>query len=168
MPHDLHLDLLRRMPLFHGIRDDILALLLEATPVVQKAAGERFFQQGEDALYMYVLESGQVSVSKEWQGKDHELATLGPGECFGEVALIDLYPRSASVSALTPCRAIEISSVHLYRVHEADVEQFIVIQANIARELCRRLRLADDRQLPALAGQTGTTTELAWPALLTV
>jgi CRP-like cAMP-binding protein len=61
------------------------------------------------------------------------------------MALIDLLPRSASVVALEDCAALRLTSAQLYRAHQADAEQFAVICMNIARELSRRLRAADER-----------------------
>ena len=57
---------------------------------------------------------------------------------------MDLFPRSASVRAIEPCRAIEITPAALQRLFERDVEQFALIQMNIGRELCRRLRATDE------------------------
>ncbi|HEX6829407.1 MAG TPA: cyclic nucleotide-binding domain-containing protein, partial [Burkholderiales bacterium] len=94
---------------------------------------------------MYVLEQGRVTVVKRWEGRDYRLRDLGPGDCFGEMALIDLSPRSASVVALEDCSAIRLTVADLYRVYEISLEQFALIQMNIARELSRRLRTADER-----------------------
>ncbi|MEY4750044.1 MAG: hypothetical protein RIQ60_2258 [Pseudomonadota bacterium] len=157
------------MPVFHGIREDTLRVLLDSVQFVHIRAGDYFFHQGDDALYMYVLESGQASVRKTWGEHSYEVATLGGGDCFGEMALIDLSSRSATVRAESDCTAIEISAVHLYHIHDVDIEQFIAIQANLARELCRRLRAADDKRLaPLFAGGTGSTSDhpLAWPQIL--
>ena len=102
---------------------------------------------------MYVLESGRVTVSKSWQGHQLLLRRLGDGDCFGEMALLDLFPRSASVRADADCSAIELSSVNLYRLFEHDAEQFALIQMNIAREMSRRLRVTDDLLFRAQMGE---------------
>jgi CRP-like cAMP-binding protein len=86
-----------------------------------------------------------VAVVKRWQGVDHHLRHLGPGDCFGEMALIDMSPRSASVIALEDCSALRLTNADLHRVYQADLEQFALIQMNIARELSRRLRIANER-----------------------
>jgi CRP/FNR family transcriptional regulator, cyclic AMP receptor protein len=59
------------------------------------------------------------------------------------MALMDLMPRSASVKALEDCSAIELRSDQLMRLFEFDVEQFALIQMNMGREVCRRLRTTD-------------------------
>jgi CRP-like cAMP-binding protein len=162
-------ELLQCMPVFHGLREDTLRVLLAASNIACVPAGEYFFRQGDDALYMYVLESGEVHIEKSWQDRELDLGKLGPGECFGEMALIELSSRSASISAVIDSTAIEISAVHLQSVHDFDIEQFIVIQSNIARELCRRLRMADESRLRAVPARADfTDSELSWPQILAI
>ena len=93
---------------------------------------------------MFVLESGRVSVMKEWRGRQLLRHEFGPGDCFGEMALMDLLPRSASVQALEDCVAIELRHEHLYRLFKHDAEQFALIQMNMGREVSRRLRDTDE------------------------
>lgn len=162
------IELLQRMPIFGGIRNDVLQCLLDRAQICKIPAGEFFFKQGEQALYMYVLESGRASVRKTWNGAELELGSLGSGDCFGEMALIDMTARSASVRAEVECSAIEISSVNLHHVYEYDVEQYTIIQMNISRELCRRLRMTDERlmRVAAVTQEQPTDDELTWPQLL--
>jgi CRP/FNR family transcriptional regulator, cyclic AMP receptor protein len=81
-----------------------------------------------------------VEVFRSWQGRDVVLHSLGVGDCFGEMALMDLLPRSASVRADENCRAIEFGAADLMHLYERDAAQFALIQMNIGREVCRRLR----------------------------
>lgn len=75
--------------------------------------------------------------------------TLKEGDCFGEMAVMDHCARSASVRAVEDCAAICISSANLYRVYGHDLKQFALIQMNMGREVCRRLRDADNRLFSA-------------------
>jgi CRP/FNR family transcriptional regulator, cyclic AMP receptor protein len=140
----VRLELLQRMPIFGAIRDDALLFLLAQAREVSVAAGAYFFREGDPAQSMFVLESGRVAVFKSWQGRDFVLQNLEPGDCFGEMALMDLCPRSASVRAQTDCVAIELGSGDLLRLFERDAEQFALIQMNMGREVCRRLRATDE------------------------
>ncbi|MDQ7011594.1 MAG: Crp/Fnr family transcriptional regulator [Mariprofundaceae bacterium] len=137
------LDLLQGMPVFGGIREDALEFLLARSPVVKVAAGDYFFREGDEGHAMFVLEEGKAAVLKNWQGQEHALKYMERGDCFGEMALIDLYPRSASVRAVEDCTAIELGNAVLLELYEKDLEQFTMIQMNIGRELSRRLRKAD-------------------------
>jgi len=162
------IELLQRMPIFGGVRDDVLQCLLDRAQFCKIPTGEFFFRQGDQALYMYVLETGRASVRKTWNGAELELGMLSQGDCFGEMALIDMTARSASVRAEVECSAIEISSVNLHNVYEYDVEQFTIIQMNISRELCRRLRMTDERlmRVAAVTQDSSCEDELTWPQLL--
>lgn len=158
--------LLQNMPVFFGLNKEALDVVLLNATVMTLPAGEFFFRQGDTAHYMYVIETGQCSVHKSWLGHRKEIGNLGPGDCFGEVALIESSPRSASVQATTACTAIEISPMNLQSLKGYDVEQYITVQTNISRELCRRLRLADENRMSA-AEPGAQTAEggLLWPTL---
>jgi CRP/FNR family transcriptional regulator, cyclic AMP receptor protein len=147
------LELLQSMPIFGAIRSDALQFLLEQAHEVVVRAGEFFFRENDQATSMFVLESGRAVVIKGWQGHDTELHRLGAGDCFGEMALMDLFPRSASVFAIEDCRAIELSAADLLRLFERDAEQFALIQMNIGREVCRRLRATDERLYRVTMGE---------------
>jgi CRP-like cAMP-binding protein len=138
------IQLLQRMPVFGAIRDHALDLLVRQARVVAVAAGDYFFREGDQAQAMYVLERGRAAVLKAWSGQDFLLHYLQAGDCLGEMALMDLFPRSASVRAQEDCSAIEITPADLMRLAETDMEQFALIQMNIGREVCRRLRATDE------------------------
>ena len=136
---------LQRMPIFGGLRRDILELLVGAAEVTSVPRDQYFFRENDRATAMFVVETGEVSVVKSWNGREYEIGRLGPGDCFGEMALIDLFPRSASVQAVRNCSAITLSMESVHRLYEQDLEQFALILMNIGRELSRRLRIADER-----------------------
>jgi CRP/FNR family transcriptional regulator, cyclic AMP receptor protein len=149
------LDLLQSMPIFGAIRDDALLFLLAQAREVVVPAGAWFFREGDQASSMFVLESGRVVVIKGWQGHDLVLHRMKAGDCFGEMALMDLHPRSASVGAETDCVAIEFTSGDLLRLFERDAEQFALIQMNMGREVCRRLRATDELLFRTKMGALG-------------
>jgi len=155
--------LLQAMPVFGALRDDALEFLLEGAPTVRHGSGEYFFREGDSAQSMYVIEHGAVEVLKRWDDADWPLHQLHAGDCFGEMALMDFFPRSASVRAVEDCRAIEIAITALHRLAERDMEQFALIQMNIGREVCRRLRATDEllfrvgRGMPLAVTDAGPT-----------
>lgn len=138
------IELLQRMPIFGAIRDDTLAFLLAFTRQVRLSAGDWFFREGDAASGLFVIESGDASVWKGWQGREVLLHRLHAGDCFGEMALMDLQPRSASVRADADCQALLLAADDLFRLYEHDLEQFTLIQMNLGREVSRRLRDADE------------------------
>jgi CRP/FNR family transcriptional regulator, cyclic AMP receptor protein len=157
---DARIELLQRMPIFGGIHTDTLQFLLAFCPIVSVAAKDFFFRELEDGDSMFVLEQGKCAVLKSWQKEDFLLQTLGEGDCFGEMALIDHCPRSASVRAVEECRAIRISAADLHRVYARDLKQFALIQMNMGREVCRRLREANGRLFSAKMGVPDTDGHL--------
>jgi CRP/FNR family cyclic AMP-dependent transcriptional regulator len=98
---------------------------------------------------------GKAAVLKAWRGQDYLLQILRAGDCFGEMAVMDHGPRSASVRAVEDCIAIRISAANLYEVYGLDPKQFALIQMNMGREVCRRLREADNRLFGAKMGTPG-------------
>ncbi len=138
------IELLQRMPIFGALRDDTLTFLLDYMQPLAVPAGEVFFREGDAATGLYVLEAGSASVSKGWEGQQVLLHRLHTGDCFGEMALMDFMPRSATVRADEACQALLLDSEDLYRLCKHDLEQFALIQMNMGREVSRRLREADD------------------------
>lgn len=138
------IDLLQSMPIFGAVDESSLHLLLEHAQEVIIGPGECFFREHDEASSMFVLESGLAEVVKRWEGQDVLLHHLKAGDCFGEMALMDLQPRSATVRALERCVGIELDSSDLLHLYEVDVAQFAIVQMNIGREVCRRLRAMDE------------------------
>lgn len=130
------------MPIFGGIREDILELLLGMSPSIAVKSEDFFFRENDPGKSLFVLESGKVAVTKLWKGKQHLLRHLGKGDCFGEMALMDLLPRSASVMAIEDSAALEISFASLHKILKKDLGQFTLMQMNMGREVSRRLREA--------------------------
>ncbi len=153
---------LQGMPIFGGLRADVLKELVAGARRVDMPPGGFFFHQDDDAHSMFVLEAGEVAVLRRWEGQRLTLGHLHEGDCFGEMALIDLFPRSASVQAVAVCNALELPLERIQRLAQADLEQFALLQMNIARELSRRLRVADDRLFHAHVYATRPDLEYAF------
>jgi len=139
------IEALQATAMFGALSDAAVAVLLERAVPRRVGAGDVFFEQGEPGRSAFLLEAGHASVVKLWDGEAHLLRHLGPGDCFGEVALLDFGPRSASVRADVACEAIEIGAADLRVLARHDPEQFALVYMNLGRELSRRLRDADER-----------------------
>jgi CRP/FNR family transcriptional regulator, cyclic AMP receptor protein len=139
------IQLLQRAPFFGAITDASISLILSLSETLHLPAGEYFFHQGEKGDSLYLLEKGKIAIFKTFENEEYVLRSAKEGDCFGELALIDLAPRSASVRAEIECTAIKISASALHKLYLKDPEQFLIIQMNMAREVSRRLRASDDR-----------------------
>lgn len=142
--HPERVVLLQAMPIFGAIDASTLDFLVARSRVHHVTAGTAFFREGDVAGGMFVLEAGRVAVSRHGPSGDFVIRELGPGDCFGEMALMDLQPRSATVLALDDCQAFEIGPDDLHALFERDAAQFALIQMNMGREVCRRLRATDE------------------------
>ena len=93
-------DTLRAIPLFANVPDKQLKRLAAAMQERTVAAGEELTVEGRSGVGFFVIESGEASVSQSGE----EIRTLGPGDSFGEMAVIDSGRRSATVRATTDMR----------------------------------------------------------------
>ena len=153
------IELLQSMPLFGGIAENAMDFLLGLCAEVSVPAGAPFFREGDAAQSMFVLQEGRATVVKGWQGRQYVLMQLGAGDCFGEMSLMDMCDRSASVIAEEACRALELSAASLLKLYEKDLEQFTLIQMNMGREVSRRLRDVDERLFRAKMGDPAVLAE---------
>lgn len=135
---------LQGLPLFGGISQDALGCLADRCAVQQCEAGGVVFREGEPARHLYVVHDGQLEVSKHTGADDVVLGLVGPGECIGEMSFIDMQPRSATVRALQPTTLWVWSYQSIHERYCADQKCAMLLVMNIARELSRRLRRADD------------------------
>ena len=135
---------LRSIGLFGAMSDEVLAHLTSSLSVMTPSAGDVVFREGDEARDMYVVISGEVEVLKRSKrGVDARVALLGPGDWFGEMSIVDVQPRSATVRALAPGRLLRITAADLDALYRHDVKSYALIVLNMARELSRRLRVAD-------------------------
>ncbi len=155
-------ELLRGMAVFGGLSDESLGLILEDSTEAVAAEGDFFFRQGDPGNSLFVLESGTVLVQRRWNGEPIVLGRLAPGDCFGEMSLIDFQPRSASVKAESNCGAIEVSRDSLRRLYRQNLEQYTMIMMNLGREVSRRLRAADECLFQLQQDPTSTIVEPEW------
>jgi CRP-like cAMP-binding protein len=153
------IELLQRMPIFGALRQDTLQFLLEQARSKVVGAGEYFFREKDPADSLYVLEAGRAAVLKIWQDGEFLVRHLERGDCFGEMALMDFFPRSASVRAVADCTALALAPADLFRLFERDAEQFALIQMNMGREVSRRLRESDEQLFRARMAEAQGTAD---------
>lgn len=136
---------LRDIGLFGGISDTTLDLLAAELPQRRAEPGSTVVAEGDIATDMYIVIAGELEVVKRaLDGSTVRVAMLGPGDWFGEMTVLDVQPRSASVRALAPSLLLTMGAEHVERLlYRNDIKDYALLIMNIARELSRRLRVAD-------------------------
>jgi CRP-like cAMP-binding protein len=135
---------LREIGLFGALSDEVLGHLADALETRWAEAGETIFREGDAAHDMFVVLEGEIEVLKHSRQKhDHRVAILGPKDTCGEMSLIDVQPRSATVRCLGPTRLLRVTSEDFDRLYRLDLKSYALVTLNIARDLSRRLRVAD-------------------------
>ena len=139
--------MLRSIPLFKDLTDSDLALLGDLAVEKPVPKGTVMLTEGEDGDSLYLIETGRVKVFiGDEDGREIILKILGPGDFFGELALIDKQPRSASVSTIEPSTFRILSQ----QAFELCIEKAPRIAAIVMHALAKRLRDAD-RKISTLA-----------------
>jgi CRP-like cAMP-binding protein len=133
----------RGVPIFKELRDDFLVRLASIMEELSFPARHTIFQKGEEGRSLYIVVKGQVRIHI---GKQ-DINCLGQGDAFGEMALFDSEPRSASVSTLDECECLILTQQQLYEA----IDETPSIAVNIIRLLSRRIRdlnkdLSDQRK----------------------
>jgi len=141
----LNSDHLADIGLFGGLSKATLETLAASLPASRVEAGSIVVEEGDLSTQMFVVVGGELEVIKKGEsGGDVRVAVLGPGDWFGEMSIIDVQPRSASVRAVAPTLVLSITSEHVENLlYRRDVKDYALFIMNIARELSRRLRVAD-------------------------
>jgi len=137
-------ELLAQVPIFGGLPPHVLGQLLSAASVRRVDAGVQLIREGELAKSVFVVCEGELEICKRGtNGSEFRLAVLKRGDCVGEMSLIDIQPRSATVRTLTPALLLAIDNAGSARLYQEHPEAYLLLVLNIAREISRRLRRAD-------------------------
>jgi CRP-like cAMP-binding protein len=102
-------ELLKKVEIFAGLKPEAIALISKVATEETHALGTKIFQHGDAGDKLYLILEGRVRISREVPGMGEEaLAVLGPGQAFGEMALLDESPRSADARVHERCRVLAI------------------------------------------------------------
>ncbi len=147
--------ILRSVQIFAETPDSVLAEIAAILKQVEIAAGANIFNKGDTGDCLYVIGSGRVRI----HDGDLTLTTLGERDLFGELALLDAEPRSASATAETATRLFRVDQEAFYDLMADRIE----VVRGILRVLCRRVRAKNVDRVQA-AGPTSQPMTPAKPA----
>ena len=135
-------ELLARVPLLSGLEPTELERIAQVAIPRAFPKGARIFHEGDRSDACYVIRSGEVRVTREHpDGRAIALATLGPGELVGELAMLDGGVRSASVETLTEVELLAVAATDMKGLLERNAQ----ITAKLVVALTKRLRETNER-----------------------
>lgn len=144
--------ILEKVDIFCDLTPVQLRKIFEICKEVVNFQGELIFAENSPSTEFYVILEGEVAIQVNpdliSSGKEHHqpgtIATLHPGQAFGEVALVDQGVRSASAVCNTMyCKTLAVRREDLMELLKNDPEMGYVIMTNLARELCLKIRLSN-------------------------
>ena len=136
----LRLDTLRAIPMFKYLSYKGLVKVMNITEPQKFSAGAAIFDEGSRGEELYLLLEGHVAIEKG--GKT--LAELGPGSHFGEMAMVDKSPRSATARALDDVRLLVIQRQQFYDIMRRDPSMAVKLMWSFIQALNTRLRVTND------------------------
>ena len=134
-------------PLFEGFSEELFADLDRLIVGSRSFEPNEFLlRQGDDSREVFIIESGRVEilVKEEDTEKMHALATLGPGDCVGEVALLDSEPRSASAKAINNVKVLVLQIANMENNGEEALSVLTRMKLNLARSTAQRMRTSNE------------------------
>ena len=150
---------LRRIKILADLKDAQLAHLAEYMELQEVSQWSVLFSQGDNSDSMFLVLAGELRARTVVGGKETILATFGPGDFFGDMALFDHGPRSADVVANVDSTLLKITSVSFDRLtREAPALATPFLQAT-ARTLAARIR-ADNKRLTRITQQYTASVEV--------
>jgi CRP-like cAMP-binding protein len=137
----VHPRTLQKYSLFGGLTEEQIESILPLMEHEHFDPEYKIICEGTPNDKINFIIEGTVSVIKG----DVDITRLGEGEEFGEMEVLDVMPAVATIQALTPVTVMSISNRALREIYKIDVKVFSLIIMNLARDLSRRLRKADEK-----------------------
>jgi CRP/FNR family transcriptional regulator, cyclic AMP receptor protein len=133
------IDFLKRVSWFEDLDQRSLDSIANAAVEQQYQPGQEIVRQGDTGVGAFIIRSGKVEIVQERNGKETKLTTLGPGDVFGEMALLDEFPRSATARAVEPTTCLGLQRWHFKGILESHPQ----IALALLPILTRRIRKAE-------------------------
>jgi CRP-like cAMP-binding protein len=140
--HDTKAEALGRCTLFQGLTKDELKDLAKLTEDLEVDTGKVLCREGETAQEFFVIIDGEAEATKDGRS----LRTMSDGDFFGEIALLEDVPRTATVTAKTPLRFFVLTRQSFWSLLERQPE----VERKVLRELAKRVVATSDD--PTIAG----------------
>jgi CRP-like cAMP-binding protein len=139
-------DFLRKVPLFEDLDERSIRAIANAIVEQSYAPGQEIVREGDTGVGAFIIRSGRCEVMQKRGSDQVRLGELGPGDFFGEMALLDEFPRSATVRAIEPTTCLGLTRWHFRGILESHPQ----IALGILPVLTKRLRNAERQASEAM------------------
>lgn len=135
-------ELVPSLQIFNGLGPEELAFVVELLTYHRYDAGDVIAKQHEVGSVMFIIAEGRCTVEVEAEdgGPPFILADYGPKNVLGEMSLIDIKPRSATIRAFSDVGLFTMTNYDFLRLWESSLSTYAMVVLNVARELSSRLR----------------------------
>lgn len=133
--------------MFGGLGDDELLLIKPFLVEREVPAHTTLLKQGEPNNSVHFIVEGEVAIVRQSETNKKQsriITTLHSGDSFGEMELIDIQCCAASVITTSPTKIITLSNSDLYKISLQNLKTYTMLILNLARDISRRLRSADE------------------------
>ncbi len=134
--------------LFGGLTEEEMKKIRPLFKEEKFAANDKILKENERNDRLYFICEGSVEISRQIETANdkvtRKIATLGVGDTFGEMELIDIQPCAATVRALEDTVVLTLSNFDFHKISKINLKSFTLIVMNLAREISRRLRRSDE------------------------
>jgi len=134
-----NVDFLKHVAIFQDLDRRSLEAIANAAVEQDYAAGQEIVRQGDTGVGAFIIKKGRVEIVQDRPGHQHKFGELKPGEVFGEMALLDEFPRSATCRALEPTTCLGIQRWHFRGILESHPQ----IALALLPVLTKRIRNAE-------------------------
>ena len=128
-------EFLKKVSWFADLDQKSLDAIANAAVEQKYQPGQEIIRQGDTGVGAFIIRSGKVEIVQEKDGKTTKLATLGPGDVVGEMALLDEFPRSATARALEPVTALGIQRWHFKGILESHPQLALALLPILSRRI---------------------------------
>jgi CRP/FNR family cyclic AMP-dependent transcriptional regulator len=135
-----NIELMKELPVFESLTNGELVQIERVLHERHYSPGEVVFNEGEPGAGLYIIKKGDISIRKKIEGgEDIQLAVIPERSFFGELALLDEIPRSASAHVVTQAILYGFSKPDLEHLLERNSRLAIKIILNLSKLVSRRL-----------------------------
>jgi CRP/FNR family cyclic AMP-dependent transcriptional regulator len=137
---------LAKVPIFSELSKREIQKIVSIAHKRDYKEGEEIVRKGQPSAGMYVIMRGEVKVTRRSpEGIEVRLATMGEGDFFGDVGLLDNAPRTATITAITPSQVIGLFRPELLRLIEQEPKLASKILFKLAQIVAVRLRVTNEK-----------------------